>query len=184
MLIHLADALTGKTGTMHVEVPLENKSLKKKGFHENGLRYSLAGERSFLDVVITYKENHKAEIAAEVSLVCEAPCSRCLKPVEFPLDFKVEREIDFDQTEEQRRQAMDEMEFLHEFDLDTEALVQEEIMLNYPLQVLCREDCRGLCPQCGINRNEGTCSCDKGPKDPRMAAIAELFRQSVLEKSK
>lgn len=184
MLIHFADVLTGKTGTVHMEVLLEGGCPKKDGFHENELRYSLAGGSKVLDFVVTYKENHKVGIKADVHLICEAPCSRCLKKVCFPLDFQIDREIDFDQTEEQRRQAMDEMDFIHAFDLDAEALVQEEIMLNYPLQVLCREDCRGLCPQCGINRNEETCSCSEDPKDPRMAAIAELFRQSVLENSK
>jgi uncharacterized protein len=179
MLIHLADALSGKTGVMHVEVPLESSRFKMA----DGISYALKNV-SPIDFVITYKEGHKVLIEAKISLVCIAPCSRCLKEVDVPLSFEIEREIDFDETEEQRKEALDEMNFLHEFDLDTEILIHEEIMMNFPVQVLCREDCKGLCPQCGINRNEGQCSCDEGPKDPRMAAIQELFRQSVLENSK
>lgn len=183
MLIHLADALTGKMGIVHRKVPLESGTLKKGNFHGDGIHYAFAGEDD-VDFVITYQENHKVGVSSKFSLQCEATCSRCLKPVKFLLDLEIEREIDFDQTDEQRKEAMDEMDFVHEFDLDTELLIQEEIMLNFPMQILCREDCRGLCPQCGIDRNEGICSCDEAPKDPRMAAIAELFRQSVLENSK
>ena len=58
----------------------------------------------------------------------------------------------------------------------------EELLMNMPMKILCREDCKGICNRCGANLNEGTCHCEEEPKDPRMAAILDIFREAA-EKS-
>jgi uncharacterized protein len=58
--------------------------------------------------------------------------------------------------------------------LDTDPILQEQIQLNIPMRQLCRQDCAGLCPQCGIDRNVETCDCDDEVVDPRWAALAGL----------
>lgn len=183
MLLHLESVLSGKTDTMHVEVPLESSSFPAESFLGAGISYKLAGDRDnpVIDFIISSKGEKKVSICAKADINCKARCSRCLKPVEFPLALEFVREIDVSLTEEQRREAMDEMDFIYDFSLDTELLLQEEIMLNLPMQILCKEDCKGLCPTCGINRNKEVCHCEDMPKDPRMAVISELFRQSMEE---
>jgi uncharacterized metal-binding protein YceD (DUF177 family) len=57
--------------------------------------------------------------------------------------------------------------------VDLEPLFREEFVLAIPYAPLCREDCKGLCPQCGIDRNSATCTCEK-PIDPRLAALKGL----------
>lgn len=57
--------------------------------------------------------------------------------------------------------------------LDLEPLFREQFVLAVPYAPLCREECKGLCPQCGIDRNTGTCSCEP-PIDPRLAALKDL----------
>ena len=57
--------------------------------------------------------------------------------------------------------------------LDLEPLFREQFVLAIPFAPLCREDCKGLCPQCGTDLNPGTCSCEK-PIDPRLAALKGL----------
>jgi uncharacterized protein len=57
--------------------------------------------------------------------------------------------------------------------VDLEPLVREHLVLAVPYAPLCREDCKGLCPQCGIDRNTATCACEK-PGDPRFAALKGL----------
>jgi uncharacterized protein len=51
---------------------------------------------------------------------------------------------------------------------------RQELALEIPIQILCREDCRGLCPRCGANFNRETCSCAKDPGDPRFAIFRNL----------
>jgi uncharacterized protein len=58
-------------------------------------------------------------------------------------------------------------------EVDLEPLARETVVLELPQAPLCREDCLGLCPECGADRNEGTCSCAP-PLDPRWAALDDL----------
>ena len=61
------------------------------------------------------------------------------------------------------------------YDLDVDKLVYGEILMNWPMQVLCKEDCKGICSHCGKDLNEGPCSCEQESPDPRMAAIRDIF---------
>jgi uncharacterized protein len=58
--------------------------------------------------------------------------------------------------------------------LDLAPMVREVIVLDAPASPLCRDDCRGLCPQCGIDRNLDTCSCSGDVADPRWSALDQL----------
>ncbi|QSQ24915.1 DUF177 domain-containing protein [Pyxidicoccus parkwayensis] len=58
--------------------------------------------------------------------------------------------------------------------IDLDPIVREQLLLALPMNVVCREDCKGLCPQCGINRNEATCSCETKPVDPRLAPLKNI----------
>jgi uncharacterized protein len=70
----------------------------------------------------------------------------------------------------------DDLEFgVYDGDMvDLTPLVQEQVLLALPTRPLCKEDCRGLCPQCGINLNEHQCDCQAGQKDLRMAVLRNL----------
>ena len=59
--------------------------------------------------------------------------------------------------------------------LDVEAPLTEQLLLALPTKVLCKEDCRGLCPKCGHDRNDGDCGCDLHEPDPRLACPAKLL---------
>lgn len=71
-------------------------------------------------------------------------CSRCLTEFRAEIDRKMKLNYPVDKLQDA-------------IDLDPD--IREEIILNYPIQPLCREDCKGLCPKCGKNLNEGGCSC-------------------------
>jgi uncharacterized protein len=120
-------------------------------------------------------------------------CSRCVEPVKLPIDEKVRvtfmprHELPGDDADEDApRSAGDgagEGPEVAEEDLDLfpydgesvdlEPLFREQFVLTVPFAPLCREDCKGLCPQCGTDRNTGTCSCEP-PIDPRLAALKGL----------
>lgn len=58
--------------------------------------------------------------------------------------------------------------------INLDPIVREQLLLALPMNALCREDCQGLCPQCGINRNEAKCSCELKPVDPRLAPLKNI----------
>ena len=106
-------------------------------------------------------------------------CSRCLTPLEVPLELHIEEEyqptVDVF-TGAASPRPKDPNTFLidehHVLDL-TEALRQYRL-LAAPMQPLCRPDCAGLCPICGQNLNEAPCACSRDEYDSRWSALAKL----------
>ncbi len=75
---------------------------------------------------------------------------------------------------------MDDQNFMDGFSLDVDALVHDEILMNWPAKILCKDDCKGICPVCGQNLNEGECGCDTFVPDPRMAVIQDIFKNKEV----
>ena len=69
----------------------------------------------------------------------------------------------------------DEIILLQDFKLDLYELCFTEVVLAMPSKHLCKEDCKGLCPECGKDLNDGPCGCATTSGDPRMAALAKLL---------
>ncbi len=99
-----------------------------------------------------------------------AECSRCLAEFDLrwdvPLEIMVLRDVE---TDEGEGDSLDIRQRTGEVDL-AEAL-RESAVLALPLAPVCREDCLGLCPGCGIDRNTGTCDCADKDTDPRWAGL-------------
>ena len=91
--------------------------------------------------------------------------------------MEIERKLDMKLTDEDRVNDLDESSYLTGMDLDVDQLVYLEVLMSWPLKVLCREDCKGICNRCGTNLNRGTCDCDNRSLDPRMSVIQDIFKQ-------
>ena len=115
---------------------------------------------------------------AHLTTAIDGYCSRCLKEVRAPLDLDIEEEalpsididtgLPLDREEEPDALRLDDH---HELDLDQP--VREAIFLAEPITLLCREECRGLCPTCGVDLNAVTDhSHTEEAIDPRLAALA------------
>ncbi len=126
-----------------------------------------------LSLTLTNKAKGEVLLQGEISLVCEIPCGRCLKPVRTSLELKLEEHLK--ESMIGAPEAADEMSFVTGYELDTDALVGNEILINWPMKVLCHEDCKGICTVCGKDLNDGECGCDTFVPDPRMAVIKDIF---------
>jgi len=111
-------------------------------------------------------------VRGHLGTVVECACDRCLGavviPVESDLDlfYRPMREI---AREEEIEIAEDELEvaFYPEEGLELADVVSEQVILSMPMKVVCRPDCRGLCPACGTNRNLEPCNCSKQTSETR-----------------
>ena len=118
-------------------------------------------------------------VSGHVDTRAQVECDRCLQPVEAPVsaDFTLEY-ITGSEYESSEVAELTEAEMsVAVFDgagLDVDEIVKEQILLAVPTRMLCREDCRGICPECGIDRNTGECSCVADDIDPRWAALKDL----------
>jgi uncharacterized protein len=96
------------------------------------------------------------------------PCMRCLEPAEPKVDVDA-REVDQPGGGEELRSPYVEGEVL-----DLAAWARDAYALALPAQVVCREDCAGLCPKCGVNLNEDPGHAHEAEPDPRWAKLREL----------
>jgi uncharacterized protein len=115
------------------------------------------------------------------------PCARCVEPVEIPLAAEFDlifRPIGADADAPERSITAPETEigYYQKDSLALEDVLREQVLLSLPVRTLCKPDCKGLCPRCGVNRNLQNCSCDAGPSDPRWEALGDL--RSRIKSSK
>ncbi len=120
-----------------------------------------------------------ALIEGEIAAIAELECTRCLQIVERELRFSFQSEFvtaeNYTAAKEAELQNADLDAAIFAGDkIDVSELVREQILLNLPEQVFCREDCQGLCEKCGANRNLLDCKCIEKETDPRWAALNNL----------
>jgi uncharacterized protein len=132
-------------------------------------------------------KHHKIQdirLTGELSAKLDLSCARCLEP----LAQKVERTFDLlyrpQGTDAGREElsvtaAEAEVSYYQNGGLLLEDALREQVLLALPLKVICRENCKGLCPNCGQNLNLQPCSCAEPAEDPRWQALKEI--RSKLE---
>jgi uncharacterized protein len=104
-------------------------------------------------------------------------CARCVEEYDFVLekDFSLvlvpRREL---HAESELEEEDVDLSFYEGEEIDLSPLIQEQIILALPTRPLCRESCKGLCPQCGANLNTQTCTCATAVDDPRLAVFRTL----------
>lgn len=117
----------------------------------------------------------RGEIKATISALCDRCLNEVAITVEIPFDLFYEPAgASADQATERELRERDLDFAVYENDrIDLDELVLEQLELSLPSRVLCREECRGLCPQCGADLNVEQCDC-KPQIDPRWQALADL----------
>ncbi len=92
-------------------------------------------------------------------------CARCLRDVELPVETDAEET--YHESGDAPLITMDT--------IDLGPIIHEAVILAEPMRALCKPDCRGLCPRCGKDLNEGPCGCTDDDQDPRLAPLAKLL---------
>ena len=118
-------------------------------------------------------------LQGDLATTLELPCARCLDPVRqdvartFDLLY---RPLGTDAGNEELSVTAAEAEigYYQGEGVLLEDALREQVLLSVPLKVVCREECKGLCPSCGKNRNTDPCSCPPVVGDPRWAALKDL----------
>ena len=125
-----------------------------------------------IDYLLENTGEGKAHLEGEVSFSFAAQCDRCLKEVIVDMELDLDADLNAPDTEVQDE---DFGQFMDGYKLDVDALIRNEIVINWPLKILCKEDCRGICPVCGQDLNEKDCGCDTFVPDPRMSVLKDIF---------
>ncbi len=109
----------------------------------------------------------------------ESSCARCLEPVPQEVSRSFDllyRPLGVDRRKEEVsiNQAETEIGYYEGEGLDLEDVLREQVLLAVPIKTVCRTDCKGLCPECGHDLNEGSCNCQPKQEDPRWYALRDL----------
>ena len=130
-----------------------------------------------------HKDKDKFRVVGTVRTELELACSRCLEPFRMPVDQR------FDLRYHPQAEASSEPEvevgaedletsFYRDEQIDLNEMMREQFYLTLPMKPLCRDDCKGLCAQCGTNLNTATCDCAPEWEDPRLAALKQFKNPS------
>ena len=127
-------------------------------------------------------------VTGELETVLEVNCSRCLEAFDLPVEIEIEEEFKskvdlrtgahLPVTEEDEAATLIDDRHI----IDLSEVVRQNLLVALPITAVCREECKGLCPTCGQNLNEGPCNCESEAKDPRWSALADLLQQMGPDK--
>ncbi len=115
------------------------------------------------------------QFRAAVRFFYQTVCDRCLKPIEGVLEFSIDAPVVTDPAK--REEAEGETVVAENEALDLCEIIRYGVREYLPAKRVCSMTCKGLCPTCGADLNEGKCSCKK-PVDPRLEGLKEFFNES------
>ncbi len=143
-------------------IPFEGTvDLRDEGF----LQAAYSGEvRSHLGVL---------RLTGTIQAVYSTCCARCLEPLEIPVKAETDTLLTHD---ENAAETEDEVCLLTGEEIEVEEILVPALLLELEMVYLCRPDCKGLCPVCGVDRNKQDCGCANKKIDPRLAALGSLLR--------
>ena len=157
----------------------------KSVFNTEGLSVDINADVDFSDIDISgefpfkspakvigriYNRSGIVRIDASSSLIYSGPCDRCACDIKKEINIPIEHVLVTELSDEEN----DELILLEGYEFNLDNFVREDVLLNLPLKFLCKDDCKGLCPICGKNLNEGKCGCKK-EVDPRLEALKQLL---------
>jgi uncharacterized protein len=130
-----------------------------------------------------HKDKARFRLEGTARTELELTCSRCLDPFRMPVDAafdlrylpESEALVESDGEGEVTEDDLDTSVYRDD-QIDVNEVLREQFYLVLPMKPLCREDCAGLCPQCGTNLNGGACGCEPPVEDPRLAPLRKLMK--------
>lgn len=164
MLLQLRPLFMGEISSMPIDVELDFTKESFQGMYPFETPVKVQGTvTASADIVM---------LRASISFCFAGRCDRCLR--RFTRDFRLAVEhILVDQLHDDEN---DDFILLQQYQLPLEELVLADMLLELPYKSLCREDCRGLCPLCGKDLNEGLCGCQPETGDPRLQVLKQWIK--------
>ena len=164
MIINFSDLLSKKNRKKQISLSFELEPFEFEGEEIRAI------EKVCVEGV-AISENDVIVINASIKTKLKLNCSRCLDAFIYPIDIDIEERF----TKSKELQDDEELIFVEDDTLDIIQIVENCIISTLPIKRLCKEDCKGLCSQCGTNKNVKECQCDDFDVDIRLAKLRELF---------
>lgn len=169
------------------EIPPEGISFSFENFLDPALNLKII--KPFSGTLKVIKRGIEVEVSGHLEGSLELVCDRCLEKFEYSIkeDFKVlllpKATLNLQEEKELSSEEL-EVSFYENSFISYYEIIKEEIYLSLPYRILCKEECKGLCPVCGANLNKETCECSKIKKGSPFAILRDLLgnKEKNLEK--
>lgn len=163
MLLQLKPLFMGEIASFPIDVQLDLSDVEFQGMYPFVQPVKVEGEATETAGIVTLRMT--------IAYRFDGQCDRCAQPYsrdgELPAEHILVAALDDEEN--------DDYVLLDNFRLPIDELVTADLLLGLPSKNLCRKDCRGLCPRCGKNLNEGLCGCRSDTADPRLEALRQLI---------
>ena len=127
-----------------------------------------------IELTIVNTGDRNLEVTGTGKITVGIPCDRCLKPVLTSVSFDIDDTVEMEENASEDEEP-EEKDYIDGYSLDVDRLVFGELLLSMPGKVLCKDDCKGLCPVCGTDLNVTECDCEKESLDPRMSVFKDIL---------
>ena len=163
MLLQCRSLFMGEIKSLPIDTELDFSQVEFQGMYPFPEKVRVTGAVNVRAGVV--------QLSARAAFVFHGQCDRCLSPFTQAYDVPLEHTLVATLEDEEN----DDYILLDQYQLDLADLTMADILLELPYKSLCREDCRGLCPMCGKNLNEGLCGCTRQSVDPRLDVLRQLL---------
>jgi uncharacterized protein len=143
----------------------------------DGLGLELVGVQPGTDLTLSLRLESVSEgvlVSGTVTGTVEGECGRCLRPISSASDVEIQELYAYEHSTTDETTEPDEIGRLQGDLLDLEPVLRDTVVLSLPTNPLCREDCPGLCPECGAHWDDLPSDHDHGQTDPRWAMLTQL----------
>lgn len=158
-----------KISKLYGEIINVDYSEEINGLDVNGQSINFDGPVIVKGKITNLKELFLFEGTVKGSIL--AKCDRCTKDVLYSFDIDVNEKFSQDNIEDE-----DELYILKGDVIDLSEAIKNIILLNLPMKYICSEECKGLCPTCGVDWNKTECGCKNNNIDPRLEGLKNFFK--------
>ncbi|MBR7112831.1 MAG: DUF177 domain-containing protein [Clostridia bacterium] len=172
MVLNMGPLLRGEITRMEIEYDLVPDAVFDVTFPENAhVKGYVTDDAGYMRLYL------------QATLPYRGTCARCLDEVtgEFVLDFERTVAPEGSITEEKLAVMDDAYVMIRDGKLDVDEPLREELLMCFPMRLLCQEDCEGLCDRCGKPKRQGDCECAKKEIDPRLAILQKWVDKQEKE---
>ncbi|MFV0528815.1 MAG: YceD family protein [Lachnospiraceae bacterium] len=170
MKVRLSTILTDEKKVIEEVIPFQPEI-----FEANGEFFKVLSDTAF-ELTVKNEGNKVLWVKAKGEILIEIPCSRCLDAVPTAFTLDIAQRVDMKIPYEERLLDMDAIHYIDNLDLDFDEMIREEVLTMWPIGVLCKEDCAGICSQCGANHNHTSCNCDVYEAGSIPATLGDLLK--------
>lgn len=163
MIIDLKRIFVNENSSLPIEYSLDMSNVDFSGCYPLKKPVEIKGS-------VTNKAS-LVELDAAVTYIYEADCDRCGVYTAKKHTLHIQKSL----APSIEGEESDSILLTPDMKLDLDELVYSEVIVSLPMKHLCNEGCKGICPKCGKNLNEGKCGCPEKEIDPRLSALADLL---------